>query len=404
MARKPRKKAPRSRLTPTQRQQDRSPLYDPVQPLRGHRLAEAARAMTDVEYKPQLGALDRQSAVQGANETALEGRTGGYYRQLAEQEAGRQDRMRAITSGLQGQLATAGQQAGQRLDEAQATAGRSLANVPPGLEGGGKNRLAEELAAARARAATDQQQAQNTAATQGANYGGLLAAGGQAQGLRGQEILRQFAVKGANKQAELADKRTTLEGARGAAIIKNVTGLRKEGFENLATLRALGTDEAKVAAQMDQAASDDALARARLGESARHNRAQEDVASGRLSLGRTREDRIAFKEDFMRRHHLGSFTPSSVPEGQRKVLDQISNTAWDYQRLLHKPRNGKPRTSKEVMDSLRASGKTSPQGRQAARDIAEHGYLLPETARQLQASGIVVPPEWRMPPRQRRPS
>lgn len=280
MARKRRRKAlsPRQRR---QRAQDRNPLYNPAAVLSGHHLASAVNTLADLQVRPQLSALDRESKTASVQGAALSKGAGDYYHQLAQQEAGTVDRMAALTARTRGQLQTiAGDSQAQQTQAEGADKSRQTVDAATrgaGLSGGTGAQAA--LAAMRARGAQSAQAFRSTGELQGANYEGLAISNRSARGLRGGEIQGQLANRLATKLGDIRTKRSDVEASRGGVATKLLTDLRQSGFENLITAKSLGVKEADLAAKVANQKSTLDLAGRRQSEVERANRADERVAN-----------------------------------------------------------------------------------------------------------------------------
>jgi hypothetical protein len=255
---------------------DRNPLYDPSQALSGSRLKGAADALVGLEVGPQRAALEQESRKIDTQGAALTGRASSYFLDLARQEQGSVDRMKAIGELAGGQVQQAGAAAQGTLDKVAAEAA-SLRAQDQAVRGEGlqsSDRLAEELAASRSRAAAAQQTASTeTAGTMG-NYAGLADISRQAREVRGGETVQGILNQIATQQADVRSRRGALEASVGPARSKALLDLRQQGFENAATAAGLDIDQAELKARMQTEANDFTLATKKLRQTAQQNRAR----------------------------------------------------------------------------------------------------------------------------------
>jgi hypothetical protein len=280
-----RPKRTRSQLNAAKRTraQDRDPLYDPTQQLSGSRLAGAADALVGLEFDPQRRALEQEAAQTQTQGAAVQNRANSYFLQLAEAERGNVERGQAIGNLLNGQIAEIGRQTNSALDTAQAQGVAALGGRPSGLDGGGSEQLATELAAARARAAENTQRAGQDAGSQTAAFTSLADLSRQARELRGGETVQQLANAQSAKLSEIGTRRAALEASVGPKRVEQILGLRQSGFENAATAAGLDLDRAELQAQVQQEQTDAQLAKARLRATNRQNRARNKLTAKQIA-------------------------------------------------------------------------------------------------------------------------
>jgi hypothetical protein len=268
------------------RRQDRNPLYDPTSQLSGSRLAKAAGDLVNLEVGPQRKALDFEAAQTRTQGAAVQGRANDYFMQLAQAERGNVERGSAIGNLLNGTIAEIGKQTNSALDTAAAQGAAALgadaAVRGPGLDGG-SSKLAEELAAARARAGENTQRAGLDAASQTASFTSLADLSRQARELRGGETVQQLANAQQSKLADVSSRRAALEASVGPKRVEQILGLRQSGFENAATAAGLDLDRAELQAQVQQEQTDAQLAKARLRATNRQNRARNKLTAKQIA-------------------------------------------------------------------------------------------------------------------------
>jgi hypothetical protein len=316
MARKRRKK----KLTRTQRLRrrfDKDPFYNPTVQLSGWRLRNAAHRLADFQFGPQRSELGRESASVTRQGGALLGHASDYYHQLAAEEAQGVARQAALSGQTNAQLAQLGAQAQGQVTAAQGQQASAVAadaaQRGQGLQG--TNTAADELAAARASAAQSAQGFRSAGVLQGANYQGLAAATRSAGMLKGGEVQGELANRIATAQGDIRSKQQDLEAQYGSAVAKNVTDLRQQGFENIATQEGLGLKGQQLQADIAQNQADEALARGRLSETSRANKARERIAkiNSRIAAGNLTE---------RQRHDL-----ETEKQGHKRILKGTSGGA-----------------------------------------------------------------------------
>ena len=265
-----------------------NPLYDPAAPLSGANLRGAADSLVGLEFGPQRAALQQESAKIDTQGGALAGRASDYFLQLARQEQGSVDRMKAVGEMVGGQIRDAGAANQTALDkvagEAETLRSQDVAVRGEGLQS--TDRLAEELAASRARAAAAQQTASTDAAQTTGNYAGLADLSRQAREQRGGETVQQILNRIATQQADVRSRSSALEGQVGNARTKAVLDLRQQGFENAATAAGLDIDQAELKARLANDQADNRLARQQLAETRRQNAARNKLTEAQIRATR----------------------------------------------------------------------------------------------------------------------
>lgn len=400
MAKKKTRKPPRPKLTTRQRAADRNPLYDPVQTLSGHRLSDAADALVNAEYGPKLAALGRQARSTETQGTALLDRARGYADQLGD----RQGKAVAIQGAIAQQLRTGLGDVAKAADTAIAGERQSVvdrlaadrATRGEGLAGGGEQAVLDELAAQRARSADTAQAYRSSGEAQGARSLDYMTELSAAEQARGGEVQGQLTNRLANQLAEIRAQRSDLEGQRGDERVKQLTGLRQQGFENLVTTRGLGIKQSQLAADIANQQSQADLAAQRIVATNRHNLATERNQRG---AARDRDQSLAERQ----RHNT--------------VLERLSQLRVDLQAAKQKgaAKGGKESASAVKVKrgisntlSILESGEHSerylkkvvgvpPDVIQAAKDLQQFGYLQYDTVRQLEQIGMKIPATWKPP-------
>lgn len=241
------------------KQQTTNALSDPTTPLSGVNLVNVAHAAVDGAYDPQIAELARQqSQAKLQGEQAVK-TTGGIYdtinnyqtaalnRQTAQQAAGAQN-VAGIYAGASGQVdAAAEQQRAQAARDAQVRG--------TGLDGGGMDALAARVASAQGNIAQRGQIAGDSLAanaqTNNAVLGGIGAATQQHRG----EVQDAIGNQARASIADLAGKRTVVEGNKGADFVKQLLGLRQQSTDEYYTSAGLGLKAAGEKADQERAAT-----------------------------------------------------------------------------------------------------------------------------------------------------
>lgn len=381
--RRPRRPRRRKRLTRHQRLVryfDRSPLYNPEQQLSGYNLRRAAGQLTDFQFKPQETELSNQLGSIGRQGGALIGRASSYYKQLAAQEGQNLARQAALSKQTNTDLANIGNQTqaqiGQAEQSAAAAQGQDAALRGQGLQGG--DRPAIDLAAQHGAAASGSQAFRQAGVLQGANYQSLGAASRTARQQRGGEVVGGLTTRVANAQNDVRKQLAALAAQRGPAMSKNVLDLRQSAFENIATQQGLGLKGAQIAATAANQRGERSLARARIHESGRHNRATEriaqinaELAAGNLSE-RQKHDRITERQGWQRLLK-GSGKGGGVSHSDRKQAVGWLSKAMGVARSSKKFRRNPRRYGHSMVNLLMSRGIPDWIALMAVRQAAHGG-------------------------------
>jgi hypothetical protein len=199
------------------KQQLRGALYDPMATLSGPSLQQAAKQITNLQYQPQLHALDRSSATVAKQGDALAGRSMDYYHQLAADAQTGIDRTTALTQRAVGDVQQAGAvEQGRLEDVGNVTNTETAADAQTrgtGLQFG--ERAKEELAAAKAAAAARSGTEQAATSQYGANFADVQNAMAGTLGLRAGERDREIGnTTGQQAGADLMAQRQDLQSQR----------------------------------------------------------------------------------------------------------------------------------------------------------------------------------------------
>jgi hypothetical protein len=400
-----RSKLPMSALTPAQQTQrraritrerdDRNPLYRPSATLSGHDLVTAANRLAGTELDPQIASVGREADTAKAQSGALISRAGGYYRQLAEREAGNVAKQQALGDLLSKQLASIGTTTRADYDkQSQGETQRRSSEAAVRGDRGTSSQVDAELAALRGRSDTLQQGAESAAAAQTANYTGLQGAMSSAMALRGQEETGRLSTREQNTLAELAAKKADLEGQRGGLTTKHLLDLRQSGFENAATMQGLGLKAADIEATVAKASGDRSVARERIRSAASTNAAnrssREKVAAADRGVARER-----LTETQRHNREIEKGTPAKQKNesaASLKMRQDISAARGTWRRLMAKFHGDERHVKAHMIEAMGVP----PAAYNAIYDLERTGALHPVNARALENDlGVMVPAGWR---------
>jgi len=388
-------------------------LLDPQQPLTGTRLLQAARALTDLQTRPQLDALARQITLNDQLGGQVQDRTMDYYRQLATEAAGGLAASQAIGSRLNGDLAGIGQNTQNTISQAGNQAQQALAQSnSTGLGGDSASQLAAEIAAQRGNAAQGAQAFQSYGATQGANYGQLGASGLQTGAMRGIENLGNLASQFAATHQKLAGQQSTIEQQRPALLEQEIGKLRDSEFNKIATGQTLGLKEAT----LQQTAADKAASRQVTlhGQTLSHqDRVAKQQADAQAKKDATSLSRAQFIAKYGHSPEYVASHPGVVkPSGKKPTVGLGSLTSNEENKLV-----GQVGEAQSWVKRLSAQGKTPDQIQQllqtglsatsstgasvhipkfdkrlisAAIDLNSVGALTPASVKALHSLGIHI--------------
>lgn len=370
------------------RRANRDPLLNPGVPLAGRRLRRAANQLTAAEFRPRRQALNREASAVSSTGERLAGQARDYYLQLAQQELGNVDKMRALGTGLQADVAAAGATAQQQLDAAGQQAAQ-LRAADAAVRGAGNDvgmpDAAAELAAARARSAALQQQGATAAAQTTGNWAGLADASRTARGAAGGEAVTDFLRDVAIRRADVRRRRADLDTMAGTRRAENILKLRQQGYENAITARGLDVDMAQLQADMQNARANRRVQR----------RGQDVTARGQtLSARERRADRAARerqaqadRESRERIARARSKGEKLEPADARKLRIGVANALADLQ-------SKKPAHPERWLRNQGAPGIVI----EAAMERYRRGGITTATARELRRLGVRVPRAWLLRP------
>lgn len=372
------------------RRRDRDPLYNPGAQLSGNRLALAASQLTDLEFKPKEDALASQLKTATTQGTALAGRAGDYYKTIAQGEADRVANQQALRNRLTTSLQFLGDTTSGQIDQAQAKASeaaRANQELRGGIATGGDQQVQGELAARKATAALTAQGYKGDAELQSGNYEGLQSAMAGTRQLRGGEVQGQLLNRLATQQAGIRQQEADLSSQRGATKTKHVLDLRQTGFENAATIQGLGIKQADIEAQSETAKASQKAAAARQREVARANRAREKLAAG--AQGETGRHNQATESTAQQNANTAANRKPKKPKTPDRVFNARSDITTAQGVYQSKYRGNFAKYSR----AMEREGYKGPIIH-AGFEMANQGYIGPNTARSLRIIGVTVPAAW----------
>lgn len=219
-----------------------NPIYDPLSQLKGKTLRKAVRAITNLQYQPQIAALNEQIASLGRQQasttenlakqgTQAQTNVSGFYQQIAREEAANLARQRQLAEQAQAQSGQVAAQTGQTIAQAGQTASGQL------NESAARNELQAMVAEQQARQAREGQALQGGLTSQNENWLALKAAMDASTQARGGTNLSQLARQnlsdisqanaGFNEQiARAMADRAGLKGQAANAFIDNLMKAR----------------------------------------------------------------------------------------------------------------------------------------------------------------------------------
>lgn len=379
-------------LTPKQKRRRRTrrldqTLYNPVSVLSGKDLRRSLNQLVRGEIRPEVEEIDRQIVRNREQGAQLSGRAGGYFQQLANEEAQSVATQKAITDRLNASLAGIGQETQQRLDQAGADAKAGLAADEQlrgeGLSGGAEEMLARELQAQKAREAAQAQTFRSSGAAQGAGFEQLQAAMRGANAARGADVQAQIAQRQQMVDQDLRGRRRDVVASKGPLRTKLLLQLREAGFEQLATQLGLDLEGEQLRAEIADQRRDARIDRERIATTRRgQDIASEDRRRGQDVTKRgqdiiSRDKRL----DRQLRRDLAEMEEDGGGGGAKEWSEGAKNR-WAV--VLNLAATSNPRKRK----------KFPPLARRAAWELKQGG-LTEGTFRALREANVAVPRKYR---------
>lgn len=376
-----------------------NPLLNPTTPLAGKSLQTAATQLTNAELKPKLSALDQQLATTTQQGTALVGKAGNVYQQVAANEAQNVARQNALGGLLGAGLANVGASSRASLDQqAAAEAQRQQADASlrgGGLSGGSSDQVAQAITGLRGRSDAIQRSAENTAALQTSNWGNLTNAMGESRGLHAGEVQSELLNRLAGQQVKINQSKADLQSTRGDTQAKNLQTLRQQGFENLATMQGLGIKQSDIAASLQKARGDQTVAKQKIKAAAQTNAANRKSREHIAAAGRSIAKMNAAEKQ---RHDVAMENkpgkpvkePVAVAE-RRRVINNVSSEISD----LMRKGNTRSQAAAQIRKNAQQAKQTMPADiLSSALDLAYDGHISRRNLALLKQQGMVIPKQW----------
>lgn len=405
--RRPKPKRPAKQRPAKQRPGKRqpNPLYDPTVPLAGPDLRRAVNQLTRLEFRPRRQAINRAETNATAQGTALIDRAGGYYDQLASDVAGSVARQQAIGDRLRTALAASGTETQSTLEQAGQAADQRAAQDESvrggGLEGGGGEQLARELAAQRALAARSTQTAQEDAAASTADWQNLTNVTAGATQARAAETRQQLINRLASQRAEFAGQRQDLDTEAADKRVENLLTLRRSGLEDLIAMRGLGIKSEQLRADIAQDRADRRIARERIRSTERNNQRQQETT--RRGQDVTRRGQDIASQDRRRGQDITAEQRAADRRSREQIAAGKKKAHTNESADSRKTRNGIANALVDIQGGKerRVRRDAPPLVHRAASELNDVGFIRPQTVAKLKAAGVRIPKSW-LPPSQRR--
>ena len=397
----------RPRARTNRRARQLQPIYNPLQPLQGRTLKQAAGALTNLEIRPQVSMLSRQIANINRQGQQVQDRTNDYYTNLGQFGAQAQQGQRSATDRLNSTLAGIGQNTQAQLAGfGQQAQGAMQSQAANGLDGGSWDMLAREVAAQQGLAAQGSEASRTLGATQGSNWEGLSSAIAQTDAMRGRERLGEIANVFGQAAAEPMAKKADLLSSRGSLFTRNLGALRDSEREYSMGIQALGLQGAQAAAD---AAGDRADRRLR----ARQFSIETAMKDANFQLDLQKFGLDAARDNYQRSHGLGPYRAGARSGARPLNRDQVNaafadidaaRTAVDQLRRQglgtgairqalangYYPLYGKDANGRRTMRTLSVPRVGDRVLVNAAMDLAVLGHLSPANVRALHRFGLKI--------------
>jgi len=245
MAPAPKPRKPRSKpKSAKSKSRGLGPLYDPLRPLSGKALRDAAMAVVRQAIVPQVQQINQQIGLTRAQTRAIANELAGLTKSTGAQLSTQEALERALAQRTGQEITQIGQQAASNVAQAAQGALDRMAQDAelrgPGLAGDAKEQLARELVAQQGRVGTI---GATLAATARGIQEGSAAALRQmlgAQTVRGQELVGGARTAGQKAVSQLQQQRQQVLAQRSPLFQKALMELRGQEFEKFATRQNLG--------------------------------------------------------------------------------------------------------------------------------------------------------------------
>lgn len=408
----------RQRARTNRRARQLQPIYDPLQPLQGRNLKQAAGALTNLEIRPGLRALSRQIANINRQGEAVQDRTNDYFTGLGQFGQQAQQGQRTATDRLNAALAGIGADTQNQIAGFGATAqGAMRTQADRGLDGGSWDLLAREVAAQQANAATNSGISRELGATLGSNWEGLASAIAQTDALRGRERLGEIGNAFAQLAAEPTARKADLLASRGALMTRNLGALRDSEREYMLGVEALGLqrDQLRADVRNNRANRRQELRLAKIAAEAEAAAAQGEASKDALDFianyGISQERFLAMSPAqrlrWLRRLNRATsgqggggrrksrFLPRDEADKLWRSIEQGISVARSLRGAINE-QTGRPYTSREIRQIITSEFKDDIPGggwgdlANAAMDIALNGYLSRANVNALHRMGLRI--------------
>jgi hypothetical protein len=206
-------------------------------------IGRAANASVDLQTRPTLTALDRQTAQTAVQGKGVQDRIVDLYSNLGKSAQTQLGTFDTSSRLAQGQMAGIGQARQDAITsgygQAQGRMDADAAVRGGGLDGGASAALASQMAAAHTSAASDQTAASTAQQQTQDAYRGLIESVAAAAPMRGAEMAATAGQKTAGALGDIADKRADVLAQRGGLRAKAISDLTQQAFNNYATVQGL---------------------------------------------------------------------------------------------------------------------------------------------------------------------
>lgn len=371
-------------------------VYDPLKPLSGNPLRVMTEALLDLKTKPQLTALDRQAGQTNAQYAQTIQGAHDYDAVLAKERQAALDATKTADQTWQG----AHDKSVTGMNDALGAVRQQLAGEQSHAAALGQGSYGQEDAMQRlyqsAAGANDRAQASGGHLADLSRADEVLAASRLGSGaMRASETDRDLRNRQAQALGDIATKRQDVVQGRDADRLNILNELRKQQFDNQATMQGLNIKAADIQSGAQQAAANQAIALKRLGLD--QKRLEATITSNALDRA-VRKD--ANDVAWYRALHPskgsdktpGGLTPAQVDSRRQKAIDsmdKIRSATALIKRLQTTPIDGKTLDRNSIKAYLASKG-VEDFVIQAAFDYT-HGKFNPGTVKLLKARHIPVP-------------
>lgn len=370
-----------------------SPLLQPSQTLSGQPLQNAANQIANAQTQGPLTELAKQIAQNNAQGQAAQGKTFGYYLQLAQQAKDSLAAQQTNGTQLNQTLGQIGQNTQDKLGQfGQQAQGGALGRLGSlGLAGTSPADLQAETARQQGIGALNSQAFQSAGANQGANYTGNAASSLGTFALRGQERLGDIGRATQLANVPLANQQAGLIAKKGALAATALGQLRTQERNYQIAQAGLGI---KSATQQTTAANDAARnALTAAGITAANSRNAASILAANQRNAATiqgQADRQAITIANKNRATGAGATKPLSPNLNAKALGQLSRAIGVIQQAQQttNPDGSKKYTEAQIRSLTAAHYGVPDYMIQAGYELLGYGRISPRTAAAMHAAGI----------------